>query len=160
MKKSAARARCHMGSRPKTNDQYFEQMAKTVFRSGFNWEVVEKKWPDIKKSFANFSVTKVARFDNGDINNLMKDKGVIRNYRKIVAVIENARKINGIGKEYGSFRNYLKKASADGERGLCKAVVKKFHYIGDSMVISFLRSVGEAMPETSKGWKSKHMTGP
>jgi len=161
MKKSTSQLMyCKVEPRPKTDDGYFEQMAKTVFRSGFNWNVIEKKWPDIQKSFANFSVKKVARFNDGDIDRLMKDKGVVRNYRKIVAVIENAKKIEKVGKEHESFRNYLKAVSKDGEHKLCKTVVRQFSYIGDSMVVSFLRSVGEEMPEMNKVWMKKHMNGP
>ncbi len=162
MKKSNSQLKmyCKVEPRPKTDDGYFEQMAKTVFRSGFNWNVIEKKWPDIKKSFANFSVKKVARFNDDDIGRLMKDKGVVRNYRKIVAVIENAKKIEKVREEHESFRNYLKAMSKYGEHKLCKTVVKQFSYIGDSMVVSFLRSVGEEMPEMNKVWMKKHMRGP
>ena len=151
---------CKVEPRPKTDDGYFEQMAKTVFRSGFNWSVIESKWPDIQKSFANFSVKKVARFNDSDIDRLMKDKGVVRNYRKIAAVIENAKKMEKVEEEYGSFRDYLKKVGKDGEQKLCKSVVKQFSYIGDSMVVSFLRAVGEEMPEMNKVWMKKHASGP
>ena len=161
MKKSTAQFMyCKVERRPKTDDGYFEQMAKTVFRSGFNWNVIENKWPDIQKSFANFSVKKVARFNDSDVDRLMKDKGVVRNYRKIAAVIENAKKIEKVEKEHGSFRDYLKKVGKEGEQKLCKTVVKQFSYIGDSMVVSFLRSVGEEMPGMNKVWMKKHMSGP
>ncbi len=162
MKKSNSQLKiyCKVEPRPKTDDGYLEQMAKAIFRSGFNWNVIEKKWLDIQKSFANFSVKKVARFSDDDVDRLMKDKGVVRNYRKIVAVIENARKIEKVEKEHGSFRNYLKTVSRDGEQKLCKTVVKQFSYIGDSMVVSFLRSVGEEMPEMNKVWMKKHLRGP
>ena len=161
MKKSTSQFMyCKVEPRPKTDDGYFEQMAKTVFRSGFNWSVIESKWPDIQKSFANFSVKKVARFNDSDIDRLMKDKGVVRNYRKIAAVIENAKKMEKVEEEYGSFRDYLKKVGKDGEQKLCKSVVKQFSYIGDSMVVSFLRSVGEEMPEMNKVWLKKHVSGP
>jgi len=45
---------CHLQARPKTDDAYLEKMAKTVFRSGFNWDVIEKKWPDFREAFEDF----------------------------------------------------------------------------------------------------------
>ncbi|MEK7639383.1 MAG: DNA-3-methyladenine glycosylase I [Patescibacteria group bacterium] len=161
MRKSSAQfIYCSVEPRPKTDDGYFEQMAKTVFRSGFKWAVIESKWPDIQESFAHFSVKKVARFKDGDVNRLMKDKGIVRNLRKVTAIIENAKKIEKVAKEYGSFRSYLKATSKDGEQHLCKSIVKEFSYVGDSMVVSFLRSVGEEMPEMNEGWLRKHTGSP
>lgn len=161
MKKSDAQFMfCRIEPRPKNGDGYFEKMAKAVFRSGFNWNVIEKKWPGIQKSFADFSVKKVALFNDNDIDRLMKGKGIVRNYRKIVAVIENAKKIEKVEKEHGSFHNYLKTISKDGEEKFCKAIVKRFSFVGDSMVVSFLRSVGEEMPEMNKIWMKIHMRDP
>ena len=48
--------------RPNDDDGYFEQMSKAVFLAGLNWKVIEKKWPDIKRLFANFSIDAVAQF--------------------------------------------------------------------------------------------------
>lgn len=148
---------CKVESRPKNDDGYFEQMAKAVFRSGFNWQVIENKWPDIRRAFADFSIQEVAKFNENDIDRLMKDRRVVRNYRKIIAVIDNAKKMMAVQKEYGSFRNYLKAIGSDGEAKLCKTVVKHFSHIGDSMVVSFLRSVGEEMPEMNQQWMEKHL---
>ncbi len=150
---------CKVEARPKNDDGYFEQMAKAVFRSGFNWKVIENKWPDIRKAFADFSIHEVAQFNENDIDRLIKDKVVVRNYRKIVATIDNARKLEAIQKEYGSFLNYLKTISRDGEEKLCKAIVKDFSHVGNSMVVSFFRSVGEEMPEMNQQWMEKHLKG-
>src|SRR2546430_16953396 len=49
--------------RPTHDDGYFEHMSKVVFRAGLNWGVIVKKWPDIKRAMADFSIDAVARFD-------------------------------------------------------------------------------------------------
>lgn len=53
-----------------------------VFRAGLNWGVIEKKWPDIKRAMADFSIDAVARFDAGDIDRLLKADGMIRSAKK------------------------------------------------------------------------------
>lgn len=147
---------CQVGKRPKNDDGYFEQTAKVVFRSGLNWHVIEKKWPGFQKAFADFSIQKVAQFDEPDIDRLVKDEGIVRNYRKVVATIENAREFLNIKKEHGSFGEYLKEISRDGEEALCKTLSKRFSFLGGSTSMFFLRTVGEEMPETVRMWSEEH----
>jgi 3-methyladenine DNA glycosylase Tag len=74
----------------KNDDGYFEEMSKVVFRAGLNWSVIEKKWPDIRRALANFSIDDVAQFDDRDIDRLLKDEGMIRSAKKITGVIASA----------------------------------------------------------------------
>src|SRR5260370_36152466 len=76
--------------RPKDDDGYFEQMSKAVFLAGLNWNVIEKKWADIRRYLANFSIDAVAQFDDSDIDRLLKDEGMIRSAKKSTAVLANA----------------------------------------------------------------------
>lgn len=147
---------CEVGSKPKDDNGYFEQMTKAVFRSGFNWGVIDAKWPGFTKAFEGFSVEAVARFDEADVERLVKDKGIVRNERKILATIANARGFFRTREEYGSFHAYLRAKSAKGEKDLARAVVKDFAYIGDSTIMFFLRSVGEEMPEMNRAWLEQH----
>ena len=48
---------------PKDDAEYFERLTKSVFTAGLNWTVVENKWPDFQKAFAQFSLPKVAKFN-------------------------------------------------------------------------------------------------
>ena len=140
-------SRCRLGPRPKNDKGYFEEMTKAVFRSGMKWEVVDKKWPGFKKAFANFSIQKVARFDEPELVRLMKDEGIIRNQKKVMATMINAREFLGIRKEYGSFADYLKITVREGEDALGKDLSKRFAFMGPSTTLFFLRAVGEKMPE-------------
>jgi 3-methyladenine DNA glycosylase Tag len=76
--------------RPPNDDAYFENMCRVIFQSGLNWRVIEDKWPTTKKAFANFEVPKVAYFSDADVENLMKDFGIVRNKGKIKAIIQNS----------------------------------------------------------------------
>ncbi len=137
---------CVLGTRPENDDRYFAEMTRAVFRAGFNWKVIEKKWPDFRRAFADFSIAKVAAFDEPDFDRLMSDKGIVRNGRKIRAAIENARKLLTIQKEHGSFGVFLKEISANGEGELVKTLSKRFSHLGSSTSFFFMRAVGEEMP--------------
>jgi DNA-3-methyladenine glycosylase I len=136
--------------RPKDDDGYFEQMSKAVFLAGLNWNVIEKKWADIKRSLANFSIDAVAQFDDSDIDRLLKDEGMIRSAKKITAVIANAQAIQQVQREFGSFTKYLQAVKATGEEALLKDLHKRFAFLGESTAAIFLFSVGEEMPQTAQ----------
>jgi DNA-3-methyladenine glycosylase I len=132
---------------PTTDDGYFEQMSKVVFRAGLNWSVIEKKWPDIKRAMANFSIDAVALFDADDIDRMLKDESMIRSAKKIAGVIGNARAIQQVQQEFGSFPNYLQALKAKGEEALVKDLRKRFAFLGESSSLMFLFAVGEEMPQ-------------
>ncbi len=144
--------------RPKDDDGYFEQMSKAVFLAGLNWSVIEKKWADIKRSLADFSIDAVAQFDDSDIDRLLKDEGMIRSAKKITAVIANAQAIQQVQREFGSFAKYLQAVKATGEEALLKDLHKRFAFLGESTATIFLFSVGEEMPQTAQKIQKMHET--
>jgi len=144
--------------RPKNDDGYFEQMSKAVFLAGLNWRVIEKKWPDIKRLFANFSIDAVAQFNDADIDRLLKDEGMIRSAKKITAVVANAQNMQRVEQEFGSFAQYLQAVKAKSEEARLKDLHKRFAFLGESTAVIFLFSVGEEMPETIKRIQAAHGT--
>lgn len=144
--------------RPNDDDGYFEQMSKAVFLAGLNWKVIEKKWPDIKRLFANFSIDAVAQFSDGDIDRLLKDEGMIRSAKKITAVVANAQTMQNVEREFGSFAQYLQAVKAKSEEALLKDLHKRFAFLGESTAVIFLFSAGEEMPETMKRMQAAHGT--
>jgi DNA-3-methyladenine glycosylase I len=139
----------YVKTRPTNDDAYFENMCRIIFQAGLNWSVIDKKWSTTKKAFENFSVEKIARFTEADVERLMKDEGIVRNRGKIQAIIENAAQFQQIRKQCGSFQTYLD--SLDKSQNYAKVVdelSKRFKWLGPSSASMFLHTVGE---------KIKHM---
>jgi DNA-3-methyladenine glycosylase I len=134
--------------RPKNDDGYFEEMSKVVFRAGLNWIVIEKKWPDIRRALANFSIDAVAQLNDADIDRLLKDDGMIRSAKKISGVIANAQAMQKVQQEFGSFAKYLQATKKTSEDALLKDLRKRFAFLGESTSVMFLFGVGEEMPQT------------
>ena len=143
---------------PKDDNGYFEQMSRAVFLAGLNWKVIEKKWPDIKRLFANFSIDEVAQFSDDDIDRLLRDERMIRSAKKITAVVANAQTMQKVQQEFGSFAKYLQAMKAKSEDALLKGLHKRFAFLGESTAVIFLFSVGEEMPETMKRLQAAHGT--
>ena len=130
--------------RPPNDDAYFENMCRVIFQSGLNWRVIEDKWLTTKKTFANFEVSKVAYFSDVEVENLMKDAGIVRNKGKIKAIIQNAQNYKAIEKQYGSFQKYLDSLDkSDNYANVVKDLVNKFKWLGQPSASLFLYTVGE-----------------
>ena len=139
------------GKHPANDDAYFENMCRIIFQAGLNWSVIEKKWPTTKKAFANFSVDKVARFDDADLERLLNDKGIVRNRGKIQAIILNARQFKDIQKECGSFQKYLdRQDKSNNYANVVKELGSKFKWLGPPSASMFLYTVGEDIKH--EGW--------
>jgi DNA-3-methyladenine glycosylase I len=132
------------GKRPQNDDTYFENMTHVIFQAGLSWKMITNKWLNFKRAFANFSIEKVAKFNDKDVERLMTDKGIIRNRQKISATINNAIQLQEIKKKHGSFQSYLDKLDkSDNYASVIKELGKQFERVGPSTARIFLYSVGE-----------------
>lgn len=71
----------------------FERLSLEAFQSGLSWLTILRKRPAFRAAFANFDPDRVADFDQGDVDRLLADAGIVRNRAKIEATIGNARAI-------------------------------------------------------------------
>ncbi len=70
---------------------YLERITLEAFQSGLSWLTILTKRPAFRVAFAGFEADVVAAYDEGDVERLMADAGIVRNRRKIEAAITNAR---------------------------------------------------------------------
>ena len=130
--------------RPPSDDAYFENMTRVIFLAGLSWKMIDKKWPNFKKAFRDFSVDKIARFGEEDVQRLLSDASIVRNRQKIIAAISNARIFQDLRREYGSFQHYLDSLDkTDNYALVIKELGKRFNRIGPSSARIFLYTVGE-----------------
>ncbi|QRY39504.1 DNA-3-methyladenine glycosylase I [Microbacterium hominis] len=69
----------------------FEKLSLEGFQAGLSWITILRKRPGFREAFAGFDPEVVAGFDDGDVDRLMADAGIVRNRAKILATIGNAR---------------------------------------------------------------------
>jgi DNA-3-methyladenine glycosylase I len=72
------------------DDALFERLCLEAFQSGLSWLTILRKRPAFRAAFADFSIARVARFDDADRERLLADAGIVRNRAKINAAIANA----------------------------------------------------------------------
>lgn len=69
----------------------FEMLILESFQAGLSWECVLNKRDAFRKSYDNFEIEKVIKYDDIKINELINNKDIIRNKLKIKASINNAK---------------------------------------------------------------------
>jgi len=138
--------------KPKTLDDYLEQLSRGVFQAGISWRVVDAKWAGIKAAFHRFNVERVARMGDREIDTVVGDERVIRSRPKIAAVVHNARTMlelersGGFKRHLGSFGDY---------EDLATDLKKRFKFVGDSGAYHFLYTVSHPVPDW-RDWAKAH----
>ena len=93
---------------PVKNDQYlFEKLCLESFQSGLSWRTILDKRDNLRVAFHNFDLNRISQFRSSDVEQLLKNKGIIRHRGKIEAVINNAKRVEEIIRNFGSLAAFL-----------------------------------------------------
>ncbi len=133
------RSDCKPGKRPRSDQKYFEILCLCLLQAGLNWGSIRKHWKKYKEGFCRFDIDRLSR---ARASVLLKDPHVIKNSKKVEAIIHNAKEFQKIGREFGSFFNFLKTLTPPRREELFKLLSKKFKHIGAYTVEYYLHSVG------------------
>src|SRR5512145_2837662 len=71
----------------RNENRVFEMFSLDCFQAGLSWSTILNKREAFLKAFDNFSIDKVARYDQKKIDELLANPGIVRNKLKIPAVI-------------------------------------------------------------------------
>ncbi len=133
----------------------YERLTLEAFQSGLAWITILRKREGFRRAFAGFDPTLVAAFDDGDVERLMADPGIVRNRAKIEAAVANARVVQGLGDAFAelvlSFRQPDRPrplpdevpASTSASAALAKAL--KAHgvrFVGPTTAYALMQAVG------------------
>ncbi len=89
--------------RPVVDDvRLYEKLCLEGFQSGLSWLTILRKRESFRRAFAGFDPEAVARFDDGDVERLLGDAGIVRHRGKIDAAIANSRAVLDVQDRFGS----------------------------------------------------------
>lgn len=134
----------------------FEKLTLELFQSGLSWLTILKKRDHFREAFDAFDISKVSKYDQTKIAELLNNEGIIRHKRKIEATIHNASIIIEIQKEYQSFDQYiwsfsqnkilinesLEQKEAFSNKVYLDLKKRGFKHIGKVTTYSFLEAIG------------------
>jgi len=125
------------------DDRWLSGMAKAVFRAGFNWKVVENKWPGIEDAFDGFDPRAIALMSDEDLETLLKDARIIRHWRKLKAIRANAHYLVELAEEHGSAAAWFANYPSNGYADLLEDIRKRATFLGGTTGQYFLREMGK-----------------
>ena len=85
----------------------FEFLLLEGFQAGVSWALILRKRENFRKAFDGFDPVKIARYNEGDIERLMNDEGILRNRLKIRSSVTNAKTFLEIQEKFGTFDRYI-----------------------------------------------------
>ena len=110
----------------------FEKLILDGFQAGLSWYIILKKREAFQALFDQFDPEKIARWDEGKVQNLMQDPRIVRNQAKIRATITNAQAYLRLREETGSFSRYL------------------WDFVGGQPIVNHPRSLAEVPTHSSQ----------
>ncbi|HUL39276.1 MAG TPA: DNA-3-methyladenine glycosylase I [Methanomassiliicoccales archaeon] len=141
--------------------QLYEKLTLDCMQAGLSWLTILRKREAFRDAFEGFEPSKVARFDGGKVESLLRDEGIVRNRRKIEAAVNNAQRILEVQMELGSFDSYIwgfvggrtihnhhasfkEVPSATPESEEMSAALRErgFMFVGPTVCYAFMQAVG------------------
>lgn len=94
--------------RPEHDDQkLFEFLILEGAQAGLSWVTILKRRKGYRKAFSNFDAKKIAKYNQKQIDKLLKDESIIRNRLKITSAVNNAKQFLNVQQEFGTFDKYI-----------------------------------------------------
>jgi DNA-3-methyladenine glycosylase I len=138
----------------------FEKLALDGFQAGLSWLTILRKRDAFRSAFAGFRPERVARFDAGEIETLMQNRGIVRNRAKIEGAVASARAWLALEEERG-FSAYLwdfvdgrtivnhprRTSDIPAQTALSERIARDlkargFKFCGPTIVYAFMQAVG------------------
>ena len=153
----------------------FEFLILEGAQAGLSWETILKKRDNYRAAFDNFDVTKVVKYNQRKVEQLLGNEGIIRNKLKIAAAIQNAKSFIAVQNEFGSFDSYIwgfvdgkpiKNKWIDDRRlittpesdAMSKDLARRgFKFVGSTICYAFMQAVGMVNDHEKKCFRYKEV---
>ncbi|MDI9246301.1 DNA-3-methyladenine glycosylase I [Marinobacter sp. CHS3-4] len=124
------------------DDRYLSEITRCIFKAGFVWRIIERKWPGFEAAFEGFVPLYWQQVPPEVLEDLAQDERIVRNMQKIRTVPENARMIVEASKQHDGFGRFLAQWPHNDQAGLLVWLKKHGDRLGGASAQYFLRRVG------------------
>lgn len=150
----------------------FEFLVLETFQAGLSWYTILKKRENFRKAFDSFDYKTIANYQEGKVQELLQNEGIIRNRLKVRGTISNAIAFIKVQEEFGSFSNYIWgfvnhkpivnnlknmseiKATTPLSDTISKDLKKRgFKFVGSTVVYAHMQATGMVNDHLAECWK-------
>lgn len=123
--------------------RWLSDMTKRIFQAGFNWDLIEQKWPAFEEAFDGFEPERWRMMSDADLDRLLADKRIVRNGAKIASVQTNAALLCALSAEHGTAAQAIAYWPQDDFVGLLLMLQKRGARLGGATAQWLLRGMGK-----------------
>ena len=87
--------------------RWLAEITRAVFRAGFNWKVIDNKWPGFEAAFHGFDPPLNAAMSEEEFDAHLKDARIVRNAQKIASVRANGQFLVDLAREHGGASKFF-----------------------------------------------------
>lgn len=131
----------------------FEKLCLEGFQSGLAWITILRKRDNFRAAFHRFDIPAVARMDDGDVERLLNDAGIVRHRGKITSTINNAQRTLELIEDFGSLAAFVwqyepssssvRDTTTPESTALSKDLKKRgFTWVGPTTMYAFMQAMG------------------
>ena len=137
----------------------FEFLILEGAQAGLSWETILRKRDNYRAAFDHFDYSRIAKYNDKKITQLLGNAGIIRNRLKIGAAVQNARAFLAVQHEFGSFDAYIwgfvngkaikrkrgqpVAATSPESDAMSKDLMRRgFKFVGSTICYAFMQAVG------------------
>jgi 3-methyladenine DNA glycosylase Tag len=124
------------------DDRYLSELSKIIFQLGFNWKVIDNKWPAFETAFQHFELTHCAGLVDEQLEQLMQGGTIVKNWVKVKSVRGNARWLQQVASEHGSVGNFVASIQPGSYCEAVLAMQKQGERVGTKTAQMWLRRMG------------------
>ena len=163
--------------RPVHDDRkLFEFLILEGAQAGLSWLTILRKRENYREAFDHFDPRKVATYDARNVEELLRNPGIIRKRRKVEVAVGNARAFLAVQKEFGSFDHYIwrfvgghpvRNAWRSGEEipastpesvAMSKDLKRRgFGFVGPTVCYAFMQAVGMVNDHTVECFRYREL---
>ncbi len=124
------------------DDRVLSEFSKRIFQAGFNWSVVENKWPGFEAAFHGFDIGRNAMMSDEDLDLHLKNADIVRHAKKILSIRDNAIFLSDLAEAHGSAAAHIGGWPTDDHIGLLNLLKSRGTRLGGMTGQYALRFLG------------------
>lgn len=132
------------------DDRWLAGMSRVVFQAGFNWRVIDNKWPGFEAAFHGFDPPLNAAMSEEEFDAHLKDPGIVRNAQKVASVRTNAQWLVDLATEHGSAAAFFANWPDTDFAGLLELMKRHAARCAGETAMRFFRMMGKPSFITSR----------
>lgn len=139
----------------------FEMLILEGAQAGLRWETILQRREEYRRVFHQFDPLRIIGMTDEELEDILRNSGVVRNRRKIYSVKKNAFVFLAVQQEFGSFSEYVWRfvegkpivtrraafsdipASTEESKALSRDLQKRgMQFVGPTIMYAFMQAVG------------------